>query len=108
MLADDATVVSRVTRDGRTMTRRLSKSDVEGFVGVVVEGAMDGSFGAPDAGFALGFCAALDMLFAGTLDMANPIGMVMAAIHDVADVLRGRRMVTDFLPAALDDSGAHR
>lgn len=104
MLADDSTMVVRVTRGVRTMTRRLSKADVEFFVGEVVSSALDGKLGGhPD--FALGFCAALDMFAAGTLDVANPVGMVMAARRDVEDVSSGRRMVTDFLPEACSGAG---
>lgn len=99
MLADESTMAVRVTRNSRTMTRRLSKADVEAVVTDIVLATLGGDLEAC-SDFALGYCAALDMFAAGTLDIANPVGMVLAAKRDVDDVTRSRRMVTDFLPCA--------
>lgn len=101
MLADESTMVIRVARDSRTMTRRLFKADVEAVTTAITLAALDGKL-APIAVFALGYCSALDMAAAGTLDIGNPVGMVIAAWRDVNDVTSGRRMVTDFLPRACE------
>ena len=107
MLAESSTMAVRVTRAGRTLTRRLSKADIEAVNADVVLATLGGELEFC-ADFALGFCAALDMFAAGTLDIANPVGMVLAAKRDVDDVTRGRRMVTDFLPTACESIEARR
>ena len=104
MLATESTMAVRVTRGGRTLTRRLSKRDIENAVGDIVLATLGGELEVCSE-FALGYCAALDMFAAGTLDIANPVGMVLAAKRDVDDVTRGRRMVTDFLLRACEEIG---
>lgn len=105
MLTDGSNIVVRVTKGGRTLTRRLFKEDMERFVARVVKAALDGRV---PGEYAMGFCAALDMSAAGTLDLTNPVGMVLASYRDVADVSCGPRMVTDFLPTACEAIGGAR
>ena len=105
--AKDAMCVVRVTVRGKVMTRRISQADVEEAIATIVNAALDGELGAcPD--FAFGYAAALDMFIGGTLDFMNPIGMVQAAKHDVENISRDRRMVTNFMPIACEAIGARK
>ena len=105
MLVDDAVCVVRVTIKGKTLTRRISRDDIEEAVASIICATLDGEL-AECGDFAFGFAAALDMFVGGTLDFVNPIGMVIAALRDAEDTTTNRRMVTDFLPVACSSIGA--
>ena len=77
------------------MSRRITKPDSEAITSDIVAAVLDGELRCAD--FALGFAAAVDMLVGGTMDLANPVGMVVAARRDVVDVTDRRRIVTDIM-----------
>lgn len=100
MNGDRGILASRVTHRGSTeaLTRRIEGPMVDTANAEIIRAALDGELPCPE--FALGFAAALDMTVYGTADLANSVGMVLAAWRDFCDTTTGRRVVTDALVKA--------
>ena len=100
MNGDLGILASRVTHRGsaEALTRRIEGPMVDAANAEIIRAALDGELPCPE--FALGFAAALDMTVYGTADLANSVGMVLAAWRDFCDTTTGRRVVTDALVKA--------
>lgn len=100
MTGDTGILASRVTHRGSTeaLTRRIEGPMVDAANAEIIRAALDGELPCPE--FAMGFAAALDMAVYGTVDLANSVGMVLAAWRDFRDTTTGRRVVTDALAKA--------
>lgn len=102
MTGDKGILASRVTHRGssQSLTRRIDGAMVDAANAEIIRAALDGDI--PCQEFALGFAAALDMTVYGTVDLANSVGMVLAAWRDFCDITTGRRVVTDALAKACE------
>lgn len=100
MIGDAGILASRVTHNGRqqSLTRRIDGTMVDSANAEIIRAALDGELPCPE--FAMGFAAALDMTVYGTVDLANSVGMVLAAWRDFCDITTSRRVVTDALVKA--------
>ena len=102
MIGDTGILASRVTHRGgsQAISRRMDGAMVDAANAEIIRAALDGEL--PCREFALGFAAALDTAVYGTFDLANSVGVVLAAYRDFCDITTGRRVVTDALVKACE------